>query len=74
MNCSNYEIMLGSSITDWIATNKWLNFLNNIQKYDRNALVYNLNNSFETIKLFYSYNISRHYFIIFTIFILRLST
>ena len=63
MNCSNYEIMLGSSITDWIATNKWLNFLNNIQKYDRNALVYNLNNSFETIKfliikLLYFYNIS----------------
>ena len=78
MNCSNYEIMLGSSITKWIAVNKWLNLLNNIEKYHRNALFYNLNNSFETIKflvieLFYFYNISRYYFITFTILILRLN-
>ena len=56
-----------------------VNLLNNIQRYHRNALFYNLNNSFETtkfliIKLFYFHNISRHYVIIFTIFILRLNS
>ena len=67
MNYSNYEIMLGNSIFDSIVISKQLKLL-----IYKNIIEMHYFGIIHFKQLNYFYNISRHYLIISTTFILRL--